>query len=170
MNYAAFALVALLPAAGIAQTLNFSSLDQLASKAKEKAEINLDEAGLRLAAGALPQAQAALASKLGGVKAFTLRHYEFDPGSYSEADLEPLRKQIAADTSWMRIITIKETKESVDILMRQGADGKPSGFLLIVAEPKELTVIHASGSIDLAGLREIVSSKVAFAGVAPKAE
>jgi hypothetical protein len=39
---------------------------------------------------------------------------------------------------------------------------KPAGFLLISAEPKELTVIHVAGSIQLAQLKELVDSTIKF--------
>ena len=41
-------------------------------------------------------------------------------------------------------------------------DGKPGGFLLISAEPKELTVVHVVGSIDLASLQEVVNSTIHY--------
>ena len=46
--------------------------------------------------------------------------------------------------------------------MLSSQDGKPQAFLLIAAEPKELTVVHVVGSIDLASLREVVNSTIHY--------
>jgi len=44
----------------------------------------------------------------------------------------------------------------------QSQGGKTTGFLLIAAEEKELTVLHVAGSIDLASLQEVVKSTIAY--------
>jgi hypothetical protein len=41
-------------------------------------------------------------------------------------------------------------------------NGKTAGFLLISAEPKELTVVHIVGSIDLASLQAVVKSTISY--------
>jgi hypothetical protein len=151
---ATFGLV-LVSAVASAQTLNFN-LDAVAAKAKEKAEVTLEGA---LLAQALQMAPDKVKGAAASVSRIVLRHYEFDQaGQYSESDLEGIRKQVSA---WPRIVNVKDEKETVEIYMLN-QEGKPGGFLLIAAEPKELTVVHVVGSIDLASLKEVVNSTIHY--------
>jgi hypothetical protein len=130
--------------------------DAIAAKAKEKTEIDLD--GNALSA----------LMKLGGkndllanVTGVVMRNYEFaKEGEYSDRDLEPVRKQVSG-TGWSRILIVKEEKETTEIYMFTAA-GKPAGFLLIAAEPEELTVVNVQGNIQVAQLQELVQSSIAF--------
>jgi len=103
-----------------------------------------------------------LRDKMGNVSRVMVRHYEFDkPGQYADSDLDSVRKVVSSGPDWARLINIKEEKESVEIYM-QSQGGKTTGFLLIAAEQKELTVVHVSGTIDLASLQEVVKSTIAY--------
>ena len=148
--------LALAPAWG--QALNFN-LDAVAAKAKEKAEITLEGPLLEQA---MKNAPDKLKDKMGNVSRVVLRHYEFDkPGQYADSDLDSVRKIVSSGPDWARLINIKEEKESVEIYM-QSQGGKTTGFLLIAAEQKELTVLHVAGTIDLASLQEVVKSTIAY--------
>jgi hypothetical protein len=132
------------------------NLDSLSVKAKEKAELTLEGS---LLTQALQGAPDKVTGAIANVSRVVVRHYEFDQtGQYSDTDLEAIRKQVA---SWSRILNVKEEHESTEIYMLS-QEGKPSGFLLISAEPKELTVVHVVGSIDLATLREVVNSTIHY--------
>ena len=138
-----------------AQTLDFN-FDKLAAKAKEKAEITLEGP---LLVQALQMAPDKVKGAVANVTRVVVRHYEFDQaGQYSDTDLDAVRKQVSG---WPRIISVKEEKENVEIYM-QSQDGKPAGFLLIAAEPKELTLVQVAGSIDLASLKEVVNSTIHY--------
>ena len=138
-----------------AQTLDFN-LDAVAAKAKEKAEITLEGA---LLAQALQMAPDKVKGAGANVSRIVLRHYEFDQtGQYADSDLEAIRKQVS---TWSRLVNVKDEKETVEIYMLN-QDGKPGGFLLIAAEPKELTVVNVIGSIDLASLKEVVKSTIHY--------
>ena len=151
---ATFALALSSVVAG-AQALNFN-FDALAAKAKEKAEITLDGPLLAQALQSVPDK---VKGAVGNVSRVVLRHYEFtSDGQYSDADLDAIRKQLS---SWSRVINVKEEHESTEIYMLN-QDGKPGGFLLISAEPKELTVVHIVGSIDLASLQAVVKSTISY--------
>jgi len=153
-SIAALSLV-LVSAVASAQTLNFD-LDAVAAKAKEKAEVTLEGA---LLAQALQMAPDKVKTAGANVSRIVLRHYEFDQtGQYSDSDLDGIRKQVS---NWPRLVNVKDEKESVEIYMLT-QNGKPGGFLLMVAEPKELTVIHVVGSIDLASLKEVVNSTIHY--------
>lgn len=138
-----------------AQTLDFN-LDAVAAKAKQKAEITLEGS---LLAQALQMAPDKVKGAVANVTRVVVRHYEFaQTGQYSDTDLDAIRKQIS---SWPRILNVKEENEDVEIYMLS-QDGKPAGFLLISAEPKELTVVHVLGSIDLGSLKEVVNSTIHY--------
>jgi hypothetical protein len=138
-----------------AQTLDIN-LDALAAKAKDKAEITLEGS---LLAQVLQMAPEKVKGAVANVTRVDVRHYEFDQtGQYSDTDLDAVRKQVS---NWPRILNVKEQNENVEIYMLS-QDGKPAGFLLIAAEPKQLTVVHVAGSIDLASLREVVNSTIHY--------
>ena len=147
--------LALASAFASAQTLDFN-FDKLAAKAKDKAEITLEGP---LLVQALQMAPDRVKGAVANVTRVVVRHYEFNQaGQYSDADLDAVRKLVSG---WPRIISVKEEKENVEIYM-QTQDGKPAGFLLIAAEPKELTVVQVAGSIDLASLKEVVNSTIHY--------
>jgi hypothetical protein len=153
-------VLALLPAG--AQTLDIN-LDALSAKAKEKAEITLEGPLLTQALQAAPDKVKGVAANLSRL---LVRHYEFaQPGQYSDADLESIRKQVSSGSGWSRVLNSKEEHESVEIYMLTSQGSKPGGFLLIAAEQKELTVVHVVGSIDLASLaslKEVVNSTIHY--------
>ena len=140
------------------QSVDFN-LDAVAARAQKKAEITLEGPFLEQAMKSAPDK---LKDKLGSVTRVVVRHYEFDqPGQYSDSDLDSVRKVISSGTDWTRAVNVKEEKESVEIYM-QSQGGKTTGFLLIAAELKELTVVQVAGSIDLASLKEMVNSTIKY--------
>ena len=135
-------------------------LDSVAAKASEKTEVDLD--GPVLAAVLKNTTSKGLDAIAANVTGVFVRSYEFaNDDAFTDADLAPLRKQVAGTPGWSRIINVKEEKESTEIYMFSDA-GKPAGFLLITAEPNELTVVHVQGAIQLAQLQELVQSSIQF--------
>jgi hypothetical protein len=133
------------------------NLDNLAAKAKDKAEVTLEGP---LLAQVLQLAPANVKGAAANVSRVAVRHYEFATiGQYADSDLEAIRKQVS---TWSRVINVKEEHESTEVYMLTSPDGKPAGFLLISAEPKELTVVHVVGSVDLASLRAVVNSTIHY--------
>jgi hypothetical protein len=132
------------------------NLDALASKAKDKAEVTLEGP---LLMQVLQQAPEKVKGAAASVSRVVVRHYEFAAdGQYADSDLDAIRKQVA---TWSRLLNVKEGHESTEIYMLS-QNGKPAGFLLISAEPKELTVVHLVGSIDLASLQAVVNSTIHY--------
>ena len=132
------------------------NLDALSAKAKEKAEVTLEGS---LLAQAVQAAPANVKSATANVSRVVVRHYEFAAtGQYADSDLQAIRKQVSA---WSRVINVKEEHQSTEIYMLN-QDGKPGGFLLISAQPKELTVVHVVGSIDLGSLQAVVNSTIHY--------
>lgn len=140
----------------MAQTVNLN-FDALAAKATKKNEIQLDGAALDLARANLKDVSA-----LKDVQGISIHNYEYaKAGDYPASVIEDFLKKVAADTRWKRILSSHEEKESTDIfLLVEG--GKPAGFLLISAEEKEVSVIQALGTVELAKLQEVVSSAIQY--------
>jgi len=154
---------ALLLCAAFVHAQDFSipdfNLDSIAAKATEKAEINLDGPLLQMATQNAPDD---LKGKLGMLKRVLVISYKFDKeGQYSESDLEGVRKAALKGAGWTRLLRTKDQQGSAEIYM-QSQGGKPAGFLLIAAKPRELAVIHAAGSVELASLQEFVASTIKF--------
>ena len=145
--------------------LNFPNL---AAAAKEKAEVDLD--GDTLAAARGIAGAKAPAGAFSGVKKFMCGTTSFGaPGAYANSEIDPLRKQVAADASWSRIVSVQEKNESTQVyLLKPGADSastSPGGLLVIATEPKEVTVVELLGSVDLAHLarlQELVQSSISY--------
>ena len=139
--------------------LRITGLDGLASKAKATVDITLDSSMLQAAGGFLggngkDQDAAKLKELLAGLKAITVRSYEFkEDGQYRREDLDPIRAQLRAP-GWSKIVSVSEEKELTEIYMRT-EQGKAAGFAIIAAEPKELTVVAIEGTINLNNLSKL---------------
>lgn len=160
---AMFAVLAgLVSVSAQAQKLNLN-FDSIAQKAKEKTEVSLEGPTLDLLRQKLAQSKDQDQGNLfAAIDQVSVHSYEFaNPGEYADSDLDPLRKEMANAPGWSRLLNVKEDGEDTQIyVLVQG--GKPAGFLLIAAEPKELTVIQIAGSIQLAQLNELVNSTIQF--------
>jgi hypothetical protein len=154
-------------ASASAQRLNLD-LSAVAAKATTKNEVTLEGTALQMirqAASANKEDKGKagdLAKIFSGVDGVAVRNYEFaKEGEYSDRDLEPLRQQVGNGSGWSRIVNVKEPNESTEIYVFSQGD-KPSGMLIINAEPKELNVVHISGTVQLAQLQDIVKSTIHY--------
>lgn len=151
----------LLPARAYAQgpELKLDQLDQLEKRAKETVNVALDPKMLQMASGFLTGAKTAtaesaknLADMIAAIKGVYVRSYEFDAeGVYTDQDVESVRQQLKAP--WARMVNVRnnQSKELVEVYM--WPDGAVSGGLaVLVAEPKELTIVNIVGRIDMAQL------------------
>lgn len=134
-------------------------LDHLAKKAVSSVIITLDKNLLGIAGNFLDSKkadEARVKNVVSGLEGIYVRSFQFEKeGAYSPADVETLRKQLA-DPAWTRILETRNarTGENVDIYLRREG-GKILGLALIASEPKELTVVNITGSIDLEKLRDL---------------
>ena len=136
-----------------AQSLDLK-LGGLAAKASSKVELDLDSKLLRLAMRASGDAD--VSGLLSGVQAVHIRTYEFaKPGAYSQADLEPLRNQVAAQSRWSQILNVKEDDETSEIWVAAQGE-KVSGCLIVSAAERELSVIYLEGTMALAQMKRLV--------------
>jgi uncharacterized protein DUF4252 len=119
-----------------AQTVDLKSLDLLESKAKSDGVTTVN----------LPSV--------------SVRHFEFGrEGVYTDADLSAIRSQVRG-SGWSKVIDVKEKKgrENTEIYIH-GAGGKVTGVVILVGEPRELTVVNLLGPLDLEklkGLKDIL--------------
>ena len=159
------------PSAALAQgaRLQLDYLDRLADQAKETVNITIDPAMLKMAAGLIKDpanSQAAIAM-LNDLEGIYIRSFEFDrDDAYTQEDVNAVRKQLAAP-GWTRLVEVNskgeqsEDKNGVKTTTRQAElvqiyswrEGNAArGMAILVAEPRELTVINIVGPIDLARL------------------
>ncbi len=149
------ALAAVLPL--WAQTIDYSFLDKLAEKARESAVVNLGPEQLTLLGGMKPKDAAAGTEELvKHLKALQVRSYEFDaPGQYDMEQVRAFRDKVTSQGIWVSLVSVKERDGFTDILVKKGPDGKSAGLLIIAAEPKEVSVVHIDGTLDLSALRHL---------------
>jgi hypothetical protein len=149
-----------LPVFAAAQKLDLD-FPNLAAAATEKAEVDVDGSTLAQAA-ALAGGKAGPADALSGVKGVHVRHYAFaTEGAYKDSELEPLRKHVAADSAWSRIVNVKEEHGSTQIYILK-TDSGPGGLLVISSEAKEVNVVEVLGTIELSRLKEVVDSSIKY--------
>lgn len=155
----------------IGQNLDLK-LDDVAAKAAKKNEVDLDGQLLKMAVANLPQLAAksgkqppeeiklpALLSALTGVH---VRNYGFETaGAYGEGDLDSIRKQVGDGSGWQRIVRVKDKGQSTEVyLFNRGEE--IGGCLVMMAQPKELTVVHLTGAATLAQMKELVNSNIKY--------
>jgi hypothetical protein len=164
MKWMIFLLTAI---SGLAQTIDFSSLDKLASKASSVNRISLDGPQIRAAINMLGTGKAGshdidqLKSLAAGLTSITVHSYEFKAkGQYTDADLAPIRRQLTNMKNASKVVDSKEDGEHSEIFMINDGD-KPAGLAVIAAEETELSVVVLKGSVSLASL----GSLGALAGV-----
>ena len=152
------AVMILSAACASAQTLDFSSLDKLASKAKEVNRVSLTGDQLRAALQMLPQDENKGANReqlrklVSGLTSVNVRNFEFaSKGQYSDADLNSVRSQMERMKGWAKIIDSKEPHEHAEVFMLTEAD-RPMGLAVIDAEPNEVSVIFIKGPLNLRDL------------------
>ena len=146
-----------LPLAAEAQgaRLQLDGLTRLAEAASNVTDIGLDPSMLQLAGNFLSnqnESTAPAKALLSGLTGVYVKSFEFDrDNAYSPADVATIRSQFTG--AWHRVLVTEEKKagELVEIYMwREGE--RTGGVAILVAEPRELTVVNIVGDIDLAKL------------------
>ena len=151
-----FVILLLAPAIAAAQgaRLQLDSLERLAARASETVNISIDQGMLQIASSVLnangndPKVKE-LVSALKGIY---VRVFEFDSDQPYEADLDPVRRQLTSK-QWVRIVSVdsRRDREMVEVYSFKEGDST-NGLAIVVAEPRELTVVNIVGPIDLAKL------------------
>jgi len=155
----AFLSCAALPAWSQDAKLDLKNLEKLSSKATNVTDVSLDGAMLQLAAQAMDADKDAdkedkqakeFISKLKGVY---VKVFEFTKDNqYSPQDVEGIRAQLKGP-AWERAVNIHEkaTQEITEVYFMKEGDAIV-GLAVLVAEPRELTVVNVVGPINLVKL------------------
>ena len=142
-----------------AQPLKLDGLDKLASRASGTVKVSLDGNLLHLAARFLSSddpEEAQIKALVKGLKGIYVRNFEFSSnGQYQDSDLDAIRKQLQ-DSNWKPIVEIRKTNDidNTDVYVKDLGD-RFGGVAIVSAEPRELTVVHIDGVIDLDGLAKL---------------
>ncbi len=145
MKFASLILATLLPLA--AQEIKLPpGLEKLAERATEVVDVTLDAPLLQLASRFLSDKdpdEARVKKLVSGLK-----------GVY-ESDIEALRSQFRAP-AWARIVGVRSRKsgDNADIFLKSDG-GQVTGLMVIVAEPRELTIVSISGPINPDDIRDL---------------
>jgi Domain of unknown function (DUF4252) len=156
------ALVGALSLSGLAQNarLELKNLEKLNSKASEVNEVTLDSDMLQMAGKFLDMDHDADAKDVKemvkGLKGIYIKNFEFDaPNEYSPADVDAIRTQLAAP-GWSKVVESRSKRQGeIDEIYIMKVGDKVAGVAILVAEPKELTVVNIVGFIDIDKLGEL---------------
>ncbi|HZP17662.1 MAG TPA: DUF4252 domain-containing protein [Terriglobales bacterium] len=152
-------IVGIFAISAAAQSLDLSSLDKLAEKAKEVNQVNLDAGQLRAAmnmfSGADDEDARQIRNVVSGIRSIQVRNLEFgDKGQYSKADVDAIRAQVSKMPGWTKIVESREAEEHDEVYLLTQNE-KVAGLAVIAAEPKELTVVFINGSVSLNDLGKL---------------
>jgi hypothetical protein len=156
------AVLVLLTVPGQAQNarLELKNLEKLSSKAAEVTDVTLDGDMLQMAAKFTAHDNDKDAREVSdlikGLAGIYVKSFEFDkPNQYTQADVDAIRSQLAAP-GWNKIVesSSKHDGETNEIYLMK-KDGKIAGIAILVAEPRELTVVNIVGPIDMDKLGEL---------------
>jgi hypothetical protein len=166
--FGTMALAAALAASASAQDIvKMLDWDALGSKARESVNVNMDGPTLAMAQAFIDKTPLAGMAKKGGIdserakelvqklKGVYVRVLEFDkPGEYDMAQVEALRSKLAT-MQFNALVDVREKgKETTGVFIK--SDGKTvQGLVVLVAEPKELTLVHLVGDIAAADLEQL---------------
>ncbi len=94
---------------------------------------------------------------LANIKSITVHSYEFDSDFvYSPADVEAVRAQLRGP-NWNRLAQVRsKDHDNVDVYVSMEND-RTTGFAVISAEPRELTIVNVVGSISPEDLKRLSS-------------
>lgn len=136
--------------------LKLDRLEKLSDKAVEVNNVTLDGDMLQLAARFLDMDKedreaAQVKDVIKKLKGIYVKNFEFDaPNQYSPAEVDEIRAQLAAP-GWSKIIESRDKRsaENDEIYVMKDANNNIAGVAILVAEPKELTVVNIVGPVDL---------------------
>jgi hypothetical protein len=153
-------LALLLAAFGLGQAQQLKlNLDHLASKAADSVDISLNGSLLQFAAKFLDNKnpdEAKVKKLIGGIEGIYIRSFQFkSDGEWAQTDLESVRNQVKGP-GWSRIVGFKSSSEGANAEVYVHSDKeKVTGVAIVVAEPREFTVVNLAGTIDMDSLADL---------------
>jgi hypothetical protein len=145
--------------------LNIDNLSALEGRADKVVDVTLDESMFRLIAKFLANSKskspdaAKVQELISGMKGIYVKSFEFDKeGQYTQSDVDAIRSQLKGP-GWSRMVGVRSKKEgeNAEVYMMVQAD-KIEGLAILVADPKELTVVNIIGTIDPERISELSDS------------
>lgn len=145
-----------LPASAQDARLKLEHLEKLSAKAAEVTNVTLDGEMLQLAAKFLDMDKddpetGPVKDLIKKLKGIYIKSFEFEQSNqYSAADVEEIRTQLAAP-GWSKIVENRDKRanETNEIYVMKDAHNNIGGVAILVAEPKELTVVNIVGPMEL---------------------
>ena len=140
----------------MAQEIDLSFLKGLEAKARESSNIDIGPEQMGLIKGFSGLVGGDLGDVAAGLRKLKVYSLEFDKdGMYNLADAESVRTKVKADSKWMSLVSVKEKGGFTEIMTHKGPNGEVDGFLILAAEPRELTVVNIVGSLDMKKLSKL---------------
>jgi hypothetical protein len=142
--------------------LALPNFDHLQGKAVEAVDIHIGAFPLWLAALFMDEDDpddAEVREVIRGLHGVHVRSYQFDSDdAYSREDVEQVRRQLRAP-GWQQIVQIHDRDERSDTDVFVATDGqKISGLVVIVSEPREFSIVHLVGNVDVDKLAKLQGS------------
>jgi hypothetical protein len=133
--------------------LQLGNLDKLSEKAARVTDVTLDGSLLNFALKIIEADEGdedvkQLKSILKNLKGIYVKSFEFDEASqYSKADVDAIRSQLTSPR-WVKIVQSidKRTNQHDEIYLLKNGE-QVQGVVILVAEPKELTVVNIVGDV-----------------------
>jgi len=148
----------LLPAGAFASDpeLKLPDFSHLRSAAVDYTDVTIDGFLLRLAKKFAADEDDEAAGILSSIKSVRVREFQFDSdGAYSRADIDAVRKQLAAP-GWSAIIQQRKREPSSNVDVYLNTDGDSiRGIAVIESEPRSFTIVNVVGNIDMEKLAKI---------------
>ena len=130
-------------------------LTKLEKQASERVTVLLSKPMIEFAAKLLPHDDGdtqKLQSLIKNLDGIYVRVFSFaDQKAYAQSDVDAIRKQLG--TGWSKMVEVRG-EDNVDFYVKREGD-KIKGFVLIAAEPLELTLVNIQGSIQPEQLSEL---------------
>lgn len=131
--------------------LDLSTMSHLARKASDTSTVNLSGAMFKMARSmAVTAADDEAAQLIRRVDSVQVRSFEFaNDDAYSIDDIAAVRAQLE-NTGWSQIVKVRDRAQDEDVELYVQIDGdRALGLAVIVAEPRELTIVNIAGSLSL---------------------
>ena len=94
---------------------------------------------------------------ISNLKGLCVRKFEYEKdGQYESSRLEDIRSSFQYNSDWSHMVGVrsKRDKENIDIFLRI-EKGTVAGVVIIASAPKEVTLVHIDGAINLSQLSEL---------------
>lgn len=143
--------------------LQLDNLDKLSEKAVRVTDVTLDGSMLAFAVNMISKLDdegdedvAQLKSIMKNLKGIYIKSFEFDEKSqYSKADVDAVRSQLTSPR-WAKIVqSIDKRNNQHDEIYVLKDGNRVGGVVILVAEPRELTVVNIVGNVPVEKIAEV---------------